>query len=214
MNKSISMYSALLILLFAPLFLHAQESHVAILVNTTSSRMNYGHLNSSLADYKKDVNGLRIGLSLQTGITRNFSLVTEAYFLRKGGILISGNPLNGVESSLKLNTLEMPVLARLHAGRFYFNAGPYINYVMSGKKSTENAPTTDILFESGSDAFRKWEAGILGGVGYQFPVKKRRMALEVRYSHGLTSIHSTENLYNRTLSISVSLIKPLKRRGQ
>lgn len=216
MNKFTSLFQALtvaLVLQSAPR-LFAQESHIAILVNTTNSRLNYGDANTSVSDFKKDIRGLRIGLSWQAAVTERFSIVPEIYFLRKGGTLKVGNPLNGIESSLKLNALEIPVLARVHLGKLYLNAGPYVSYLLSGTESSVNEGSRSISFERGANTFRKWEVGVLAGAGYQFSLKKKKLALELRYSHGLSSIHHTEQLYNRTLSISVSLIKVLKPRGR
>ncbi|HWA34538.1 MAG TPA: porin family protein [Cyclobacteriaceae bacterium] len=192
----------------------AQQSHVGILLNTVSSNLNYGDMNGSLSGYKETVRGIRAGLSWQAGITKNFSVVTEAYFVRKGGGLENGNPLNGLHSAIKLNTIELPVLARVHAGRFYFNAGPYANYIFSGKRTSDAEQSKSISFGQGPDDLRRWEAGFQGGVGYMFNLKKKRMAIDVRYAHGMTSISSTSDLYNRTFSISVVLLKPLKGRGQ
>ena len=56
----------------------------------------------------------------------HFSLVSELYFIRKGGKLKANNPLTTNESTLRLNTIELPVLARFHIGKFYMNAGPSI----------------------------------------------------------------------------------------
>lgn len=172
--------------------------------------MNYGSMNSSLRDYKKDVRGLQAGLAWQAGITKHFSIVTEAYYAKKGGTIIAGNPLNGVKSTLKLHTVEVPVLARVHAGRFYFNAGPYANYIFGGKTSSDLEETRSISFSAGE--FRHWEAGVQGGAGFQFGIKKTKLALDVRYTHGLTSVSKADNLYNRTININV-LVHRAKRQG-
>lgn len=78
---------------------------------------------------------MQAGLSWQAGVTKNFSILTEAYFVKKGGQLKAGNSLDGVGSTLKLYTAEIPVLARIHMGGFCFNAGPYVNYIFSVKTS-------------------------------------------------------------------------------
>ncbi len=206
--------TAALLLVITVTALRAQQSHIGILVNTVSSNLNYGDINGSLSGYKETVRGIRAGLSWQAGLTKNFSVVTEAYFIRKGGGLETGNPLNGVNSAIKLNTIELPVLARVHAGRFYFNAGPYANYIFSGKRTAEGEQAKSISFGSEPDDLRRWEAGFQGGAGYMFNLKKKRFAIDFRYAHGVTSISSNSDLYNRTFSISVVLLKPLKHRGQ
>ena len=104
------------------------KTYLDLMVNVVSTNLNYGEANSSLADYKKSNNGIQAGASFQAGITPGFSLVSELYFMRKGGKLKDNNPLTTNESSLHLNTIELPVLARFHFGKFYVNAGPSIAY--------------------------------------------------------------------------------------
>jgi hypothetical protein len=212
MKNSITLNRAITIalLLGTTLTSWAQDSHVSILLNSANSRLNYGSMNSELRGYKKDVRGFQAGLSWQANVSKNFSIVTEAYYMKKGGTLTAGNPLNGVKSTLKINTVELPVLARLHAGRFYFNAGPYANYIMSGKSSTENEETHRISF--GAGGFRHWEAGMQGGAGFQFGIRKTRMALDVRYTHALTSLSKADNIYSRTININL-LVRRSKRQG-
>ena len=103
------------------------KTYFDLMINVASTNINYGGANSSLDDYKKSNNGVQAGASFQAGITPSFSLVSELYFMRKGGKLKANNPLTTSESTLHLNTLELPVLARFHFGKFYVNAGPSIS---------------------------------------------------------------------------------------
>ncbi|MFN8334259.1 MAG: porin family protein [Cyclobacteriaceae bacterium] len=198
------------LLLLTSFNLHAQESHIAVLLNMVNSKLNYGTLNKSLNDYRKDVRGLQAGLSWQASVSNRFSVVSEAYFIRKGGRLQSGNPLTDVGSTLKLYSVEVPVLARVHAGRWYFNAGPYTNYILSGKSITPEA-TRKISFAENGNGYKRWEAGVQAGAGFQFRIKRARMAVDVRYSHGLSSISRYTDIYNRTLNVSIVAFKPLKK---
>lgn len=191
----------------------AQNSHVAILMNMVHSRLNYGDKNSSLQDYRKPVRGLQAGLSWQAGVTEHFSVVTEAYFVNKGGRLKSGNPLDGIGTTLKLSTMEVPILARVHAGRFYFNAGPYTNYIFSGKITSKEESEQSISLGDGQEDFKRFEAGMQTGGGVQFRIKKTKMALDIRYTHGMTSISRTDDLYNRTINITVLAFMSLKRQS-
>ena len=209
---SISVAAMSMILLFATVKTsYAQNSHVAILLNMVNSRMNYGEMNSSLQDYKKNVQGVQAGLSWQAGITKHFSVLTEAYFVKKGGRLISGNPLDGIGSTLKLYTAEIPVLARIHMGGFYLNAGPYTNYIFSGKTSLGSEASESISFGKELYDFRRWETGLQAGAGYEFNLKKRKLSIDFRYTHGMTSVSRTSDLYNRTINITVLVYKSWKR---
>lgn len=185
------------------------KTYLDLMVNVVSTNINYGESNSSLSDYKKSNNGIQAGASFQAGITPAFSLVSELYFIRKGGKLNVNNPLSASESTLHLNTLELPVLARVHFGKFYMNAGPSIAYNLSGKRKIDDQ-SANLSFHNSSDGFKRFDAGIQMGGGVEFPLKQRRIALDIRYNYGLTNIAYNEEIYNRALMISVHFSKAWK----
>ncbi|AUD02062.1 porin family protein [Spirosoma pollinicola] len=185
------------------------KTYFDLMVNVASTNVNYGSANSSLTDYKKSANGIQAGVSLQAGITSGFSLVSELYYMTKGGQLKANNPMSANESTLQFNTLELPVLARFHMGKFYINAGPSIAYNISGN-SKINDQSTKLLFENSSEGFKRLEAGIQLGGGVEFPFKQKRIVLDIRYNYGLTNIVYTKEMYNRALMISVHYSKAWK----
>jgi hypothetical protein len=183
------------------------KTYLDLMVNVVSTNLNYGSSNSTLADYKKSVNGIQAGLSFQAGITPRFSLVSDLYFMKKGGKLKTNNPLSVSESSLRLNTIELPVLARFHFNKFYLNAGPSIAYNLSGNRKTEGV-STDLSFKNSSEGFRRLDTGIQIGGGYMFQIKEKRLSLDIRYNCGLTNISHSKEMYNRGLMISMNFSKP------
>jgi len=185
------------------------KTYLDLMVNVVSTNLNYGGLNNALADYKKSANGIQAGASFQAGITPGFSLVSELYFMKKGGKLKANNPLFANESTLRLNTLELPVLARFHFGKFYMNAGPSIAYNLSGNREIDDQ-STKLSFKNSSEGFKRFDAGIQMGGGFEFPFKRRRIALDIRYNYGLTNLVYSKEMYNRTLMISVHFSKPWK----
>jgi len=185
------------------------KTYLDLMVNVVSTNLNYGSSNSALADYKKSVNGLQAGISFQAGITHRFSLVSDLYFMKKGGKLKTNNPLSVNESTLRLNTIELPVLARIHFGEFYMNAGPSIAYNLSGTRKIEGL-TTDLSFKNSSEGFKRFDAGIQIGGGYMFKIKEKRLALDIRYNYGLTNISQSKEMFNRSIMISMNYSKPWK----
>ncbi|TDE48402.1 porin family protein [Flavobacterium sp. GT3P67] len=191
------------------------KTYLDLMINIESTNLNYGRSNTMLTDYKKPVKGLQAGVSFQAGITSRFSVVSELYFMKKGGKLMVNNPLYTNESTLRLNTLELPVLARLHfgkfihVGKFYVNAGPSIAYNLSGKRKIGDQ-TTKLSFHNSSDGFKRFDAGIQMGGGVEFPLKQNRIALDIRYNYGLSNIAYNEEIYNRALMVSVHFSKAWK----
>lgn len=182
------------------------KTYLDLMVNVVSTNIHYGGSNSALSDYKKSMNGIQAGASFQAGITPAFSLVSEFYFMRKGGRVKANNPLSHHESTLRLNTLELPVLARFHVGKMYINAGPSIAYNLSGKNKIGDL-STKLSFGNSGEGIRRLDAGIQVGGGFEFPFRQKRIALDIRYSHGLTNISYSKELHNRGLMISVHFSK-------
>jgi hypothetical protein len=186
------------------------KTYLDLMVNVVSTSINYGGANSSLADYKKPSNGIQAGASFQAGITPSFSVVSELYFVRKGGKLKANNPLTSNVSSLRLNTLELPVMARFHFGKFYLNAGPSIAYTISGTRKREDV-SSKLLFKNSPEGFKRFDAGIQMGGGFEFPFKQKRIALDIRYVYGLTNIARGQEMHNRAVMISVNFSKRWKK---
>ena len=185
------------------------ETYFDLMITTATTNLNYGSSNSALSNYKKDSKGIHAGVSFQAGITSRFSLVSELYYIRKGGELTANNPLTTKKTTLRLNAFELPVLARFHFGKFYMNAGPSIAYNFSGKRKIEDV-STSISFNNSAGAFNRLDAGVQIGGGYIFPIKQKRLALDIRYCYGLTNISYDKEMFNRGLIISVHFSNPWK----
>jgi hypothetical protein len=187
----------------------ATETYFDLLVNVASTNFNYGKANNSLSDYKKSSPGIQLGVSFQAGITPAFSLVSELYYMKQGGSLKAGNPLTGTQTSFSMSTLELPVLARFHMGKFYVNAGPSIAYNLSGSSKTDGV-STPIPFKNSVESFKRWDAAIQMGAGYEFQIKQKRLGLDIRYVYGLTNISYGQEMYNRAIVVSVHCALPWK----
>jgi len=186
-----------------------QNTYLDLVLNVVSTNINYGTANTSLADYKKAVLGGQLGVSFRAGISPKFSLVTELYFLMKGGSLTTNNPLTINKSTLRLYTIELPVLARYHVGRFHVNAGPSIAYNFYGTREIEGS-TSSVSFTNSSDGFKHWDAGVQMGAGYTFHTKRKTILLDVRYNYGLTNIAYSGEMRNRNLIIALHFSNPWK----
>lgn len=192
-----------------PLKARSTQTYLDIMVNMVSTNLYYGRADNERSDYKKSEKGIQAGFSFQAGITPGFSLVPELYFVRKGGTLKENNPLTGSRSTMRFNTLELPVLARFHMGKFYLNAGPSVSYAFSGKRK-EDDKSFRLSFDHSSGSYKRIDAAIQSGGGFEFPLKQKRLALDIRYVYGLTNITRSGEMYNRALMVSVNFSKAWK----
>ena len=185
------------------------KTYLDLVLNVVSTNINYGTANRALTDYKKPVLGGQVGLSFRAGITPKLSFVSEFYFIMRGGELKSSNPLTNDNTTLRFYTLELPVLARFHFGKFHINAGPSIAYNMYGTRTMEGQ-TSSLVFNSPASGFKRWDAGVQLGGGYTFQTKRKKTLLDVRYNYGLTNISYGQEMHNRNLIISLHFTKPWK----
>jgi len=189
-----------------------QTSKFGISLNSLTTNFNYGNSNRGLQPYKKNYKGIQAGFTYQAGITPMFSVVPELYFAVKGGSLKENNPLTVNKSILRISSLEMPVLARLHFNNLYVNAGPYTGYAVGGRlkiegKGTTAETSTKVSFGNSAGDFKRWDLGLQAGAGYNFNMKKSVLTLDVRYGNGLVNISKDIQRYNRMLNISLVLSK-------
>ena len=186
-----------------------QTTYLDIVLNGVSTNFNYGSSNSVLKNYRKSVFGAQAGLSFQAGVTKNFSLVPELYFMMKGGKLSANNPVTNSETTIRLYTVELPLLARVHFGKAYLNAGPSIAYDFGGNNKLENSSKA-ISFQNTGEGFKRFDAGIQVGAGYELPFKQKRIALDIRYYYGVTNISYDREIYNRSLIVSIRFSRAWK----
>ena len=206
----------MVLLMTIPVTSFSQVSRFSLSINSLTTNFNYGSLNKAMQPYKKDFKGLQIGASYQAGISRTFSVVPELNFAMKGGTLKENNPVTINKSTVRLYTVEMPVLARLHINPFYVNAGPYAAYTIGGRlkiNGSEEIPasSTKVLFGTSSGEFKRWDFGFQAGAGYNFKIKRTHLTLDARYSYGLVNISNDVKRYNRMLNISLVVSKPPKK---
>lgn len=196
---------------------YSQTSKFGISINSLTTNFNYGKSNSSLQSYKRNFSGLQAGVSYQAGISKRFSVVPELYFAMKGGTLKSGNSVTVRKSTLKLYSFEMPVLARVHIKKLYLNAGPYASYHIGGRLKTDGttaspATKTKLSFGNNAGDFKRWDAGIQAGAGYNFNTKHSILTLDVRYGYGLVNVSRDVERYSRMLNISLQVSGPSRKK--
>ncbi|CAN5392340.1 hypothetical protein BH11BAC3_BH11BAC3_02730 [soil metagenome] len=186
-----------------------EKTYLSFLLNVVSTNINYGNTSSALTDNKKSVQGVQVGASFQAGITPNLSLVSELYFMMKGGRLKEDKVANISKTTLRLYTVEFPLLARFDIGRVYLDGGPSIAYNIAGTNKIDDNSKA-ISFSNKAEGFKRWDAGIQMGVGYRFKIKQKPVALDARYSYGLTNISYGQEMHNRYLNIGLYVTRPWK----
>jgi hypothetical protein len=165
--------------------------------------VNFANLNFEGED--ADVNfdrrtGLVAGLFVVVPSNSPFALQAEALYSQKGAQIEEG----GFTSKVRLNVLEVPVLARFSTpassgASFHVFGGPSLGFKLSAEAVDSfegEEETTDL-----DDDVKSFDLGLVLGAGVEFG----RLVIDGRYSWGLTDINNDDSedvkVKTRTFSI-------------
>ena len=114
-----------------------------------------------------------------------WGITAEPGLIRKGAIISGAYDLEKHESHLRLNYIQLPLLADFYiTKKLFLSVGPEFAYLMSAKVNNDGN-TADI-----SNAYdNKFEVSGMAAISYTI---LPRVDIALRYSHGLTTISEME----------------------
>lgn len=186
----------------------------------TSSRMQGEAIDnlSSLLDFTKDAittnnkTGFFAGGYVNIPVTSQFSIEPGLYYAQKGyemrgELNIKGAEFLGINANAQLTShyIDLPILLKGNFNGFQVFAGPQVSYLASTDLHTKAGLLGFNLLNKKMDAteqFNRIDAGITGGIGYQF---KNGPSISASYDHGLSRADANKNLnaYNRSFKVGV-----------
>lgn len=186
-------------------------------------------------DYRKEFNdemeystGAQFGAIVNFGVSNMFSIQPEVLYAQRGfeanASLLEDDPMGDVSVKVKMNYLEVPVLAKIAFGgenlKAFVTAGPSVGYWMNGKVKSSFAgeeEEEDIEFQDDYEDGMKQNRLDLGasvGVGMAYRLGAGFLNLDVRYGHGLSDMTKYEDERpddepknsNRTIGVSLAYL--------
>lgn len=145
-------------------------------------------------------------------LSTNLSVEPAIYYTQKGYALqgelnIKGAQFLGANARAQLNSqyIDMPLLLKANVGGLQIFGGPQLSYLTKADLHTTGGVLGFNILNSKTDAtsqFNRWDAGITGGIGYQFSNGVNIMA---SYDHGLSKTDANKNMnaYNRSFKVGV-----------
>ena len=138
--------------------------------------------------------GLRVsGQVLKNFGNTGFGVLSGLEFTNKGEQFKSG------DGGVSFNSLQIPLFASYHFNlnadnRVYIEAGPYFNYVLSGKNGDR-----DVFSPSRSKSnYESQGSGIGVSLGYNY----RHLLVRFGYEHSLSSVFKSETLKTSISEVS------------
>jgi hypothetical protein len=188
----------------------------------SSARMEGEALNS--LDNLMDFTGGRISTTSRSGffaggnvsipVSQNFSIEPGLYYTQKGYEMKGDLQWKAVDflsaaatAKLDAQYIDLPLLLKANMGGFQVFAGPQVSYLVNADlKTRAGILGINLLNKSWdvSDQYNRWDAGITGGIGYQF---KNGLNLSAAYDHGLSRVDVNQSLeaYNRAFKIGLGM---------
>ncbi|MEO8720400.1 MAG: porin family protein [Ginsengibacter sp.] len=162
----------------------------------------------------KDYAGFFAGAYGTIPISENFSFEPGVYYSLKGYQMNGSLNLKGLDflganakAVLQSQYVDVPVLLKANFGGFQIFAGPQISYLASANLKTTAGVLGINLLNQNMDAtsrFNRWNAGITGGIGYQF---SNGLNISAAYDYGLTRTDANQNVnaYNRAIRFGIGI---------
>ena len=165
--------------------------------------------------------GILGGISLKYITEKHLGLITELNYVQKGWTE-AFEPDSEFSYQRTLSYLEMPFLTHIYFGnktRFIINAGPKISYLLGENQQMSSAladdlairreadPEAPIGVQYGSiDEMKRFDYGLLGGLGLELKTDIGDLNLEGRYYFGLADLFTNRRSENAYFSRSAHRI--------
>ncbi|WP_223648674.1 porin family protein [Hymenobacter psoromatis] len=156
----------------------AQSAHFGI--KAGASLTNFTGKGSDGADYKFGFNG---GLVANFAVNDAFSVQPEVLFSMKGSKVTDNSTGSNYTGKLKLNYIDVPVLAHINAGGLFFELGPQIGFLASANASVDVSGQS--ISQDVKDQIKSVDFGYAAGLGYQVASGP---GIGLRYNGGFTDI--------------------------
>ncbi|MFD2999597.1 porin family protein [Pontibacter toksunensis] len=151
--------------------------------------------------------GAQFGAVFNFSVSKIVSIQPEILYSQKGYEThqpsVAGDPTGDISSKLRMNYLEVPVMARISFGgenfKSFVTAGPSAGYWMNGKswfsfagrEEEKSYEFQDRYVDSMKDNRLDISANV--GVGVAYNVGAGALNLDIRYGFGLSGISKYEN---------------------
>ena len=154
--------------------------------------------NAFLDDYYESRLSFSTGIGIEYGLNDILSIKAGLSYDSKGSLTTIqitdqlGMPLGDYQIKNKHEYLCLPVLARfnkpIRKNRLFANAGPYLGYLLKQEYIYENAPFEIAPVQNGTRYFKRFDTGVILGLGIARSVSDRlELSFETRSNVGFTN---------------------------
>lgn len=169
----------------------------------TFSTLSIVHNSTNRSVDTKNIQQFSYGFAVRYISEKNLGLIAELNYSQQGWKEDFGETSTTQKDIHKLNYLEVPLLTHIYFGnkiRFFVNLGPKFGYLLSESEEMSDVTLNGSTDSSGSivenqygkKVERKFDYGIMAGLGVEFRSKIGYFSLEGRYTLGLGDIYKAK----------------------
>ena len=153
---------------------------------------NYSSFNGEVAkdNTLKGLSGFYVGALLELPLGDVLSLQPEVIYSRQGAAWEQKNILGEFKKDLKLDYLNIPVMAKVNLGPLFLQGGVQFGFLVGKPEVSYTRGAQRVTEKVDKDAYASFDFGVGAGLGVYL---SQHFFVEARYTHSLTNALDPNN---------------------
>lgn len=153
---------------------------------------NYSSFNGEVAkdNTLKGLSGFYVGALLELPLGDVISLQPEVIYSRQGAAWEQKNILGEFKKDLKLDYLNIPVMAKVNLGPLFLQGGVQFGFLVGKPEVSYTRGAQRVTEKVDKDAYASFDFGVGAGLGVNLG---QHFFVEARYTHSLTNALDPNN---------------------
>ena len=153
---------------------------------------NYSSFNGDVAkdNTLKGLSGFYVGALLELPLGDVISLQPEVIYSRQGAAWEQKNILGEFKKDLKLDYLNIPVMAKVNLGPLFLQGGVQFGFLVGKPEASSTVNGLRVTEQVDKDAYASFDFGVGAGLGVNL---SQHFFVEARYTHSLTNALDPNN---------------------
>lgn len=153
---------------------------------------NYSSFNGEVAkdNSLKGLSGFYVGALLELPLGDVISLQPEVIYSRQGAAWEQKNILGEFKKDLKLDYLNIPVMAKVNLGPLFLQGGVQFGFLVGKPGVSYTRGAQRVTEKVDKDAYAAFDFGVGAGLGVNL---SQHFFVEARYTHSLTNALDPNN---------------------
>lgn len=153
---------------------------------------NYSSFNGDVAkdNTLKGLSGFYVGALLELPLGDVLSIQPEVIYSRQGAAWEQKNILGEFKKDLKLDYLNIPVMAKVNLGPLFLQGGVQFGFLVGKPEVSYTRGAQRVTEKVDKDAYAAFDFGVGAGLGVNL---SQHFFVEARYTHSLTNALDPNN---------------------